>query len=117
MPIQRDHVRLYACGPTVYDRIHVGNARPLVVFDVLVRLLRAAFPKVTYVRNITDVDDKTIKMANDQNVDLNIITEGYTEQFMNDLRWLKILPADKYPRATKSIYKMIEIIEKLDKSG
>ena len=58
LPIQRDNVRLYACGPTVYDRIHVGNARPLVVFDVLVRLLRAAFPKVTYVRNITDVDDK-----------------------------------------------------------
>ena len=63
VPIDNDHVRVYACGPTVYGRIHVGNARPIVVFDVLVRLLRLRHAKVTYVRNITDVDDKIIELA------------------------------------------------------
>ena len=62
-PLDPSHVRVYACGPTVYDRIHVGNARPIVVFDVLVRLLRRSFERVTYVRNITDVDDKIITRA------------------------------------------------------
>ena len=64
VPLDPAHVGIYACGPTVYDRIHVGNARPIVVFDVLVRLLRRQYDKVTYVRNITDVDDKIIKRAN-----------------------------------------------------
>ena len=67
-PVDPDHIRLYACGPTVYDRIHVGNARPLVVFDVLVRLLRHHFPKVTYARNITDVDDKINARAADEGI-------------------------------------------------
>ena len=75
MPIQRGHVRLYACGPTVYDRIHVGNARPLVVFDVLVRLLRAAFPKVTYVRNVTDVDDKINSRAAERGISISELCE------------------------------------------
>ena len=62
-PLDPENIRIYACGPTVYDRIHVGNARPIVVFDVLVRLLRHRFDKVTYVRNITDVDDKIIALS------------------------------------------------------
>ena len=116
-PINPGKVGLYTCGPTVYDFAHIGNFRTFIFEDLLKRWLIHTGYEVTHIMNITDVDDKTIKMANDLNVDLNIITEGYTEQFMNDLRWLKILPADNYPRATKSIDKMIEIIEKLIDRG
>ena len=70
-PIDNKNVRIYACGPTVYDFIHIGNARPLVVFDVLVRLLRMIFPKVTYVRNITDIDDKINKRAFEKGVNIS----------------------------------------------
>ncbi|HCV87802.1 MAG TPA: cysteine--tRNA ligase, partial [Alphaproteobacteria bacterium] len=71
VPLDPAHIRVYACGPTVYDRIHVGNARPIVVFDVLVRLLRRLYPKVTYVRNITDVDDKIITRATDRGIGID----------------------------------------------
>ena len=116
-PINHGKVGLYTCGPTVYDFAHIGNFRTFIFEDLLKRWLTHIGYDVTHVMNITDVDDKTIAMAKNQNVSLSNITEGYTEQFMNDLRWLKILPADKYPRATKSIYKMIEIIEKLINKG
>ena len=116
-PINPGKVGLYTCGPTVYDFAHIGNFRTFIFEDLLKRWLIHTGYEVTHIMNITDVDDKTIKMANDLNVDLNIITEGYTEQFINDLKWLKILPADNYPRATKSIDKMIEIIEKLIDKG
>ena len=74
-PIDNRNVRMYACGPTVYDFIHIGNARPLVVFDVLVRLLRMIFPKVTYVRNITDIDDKINKRAFEKGIDISELTK------------------------------------------
>ena len=70
VPLDENHIRIYACGPTVYDRIHVGNARPVVMFDLLVRLLRHHFPKVTYVRNITDVDDKINARAAEEGIDI-----------------------------------------------
>ena len=70
-PIDKDDVRMYACGPTVYDFIHIGNARPLVVFDVLVRLLRTMYSKVTYVRNITDIDDKINKRATEKEIQIS----------------------------------------------
>tara|TARA_B100001248_G_scaffold66218_1_gene46469 strand:- start:191 stop:1585 length:1395 start_codon:yes stop_codon:yes gene_type:complete len=116
-PIVDGKVGLYTCGPTVYDFAHIGNFRTFLFEDLLKRWLIHNGYDVTHIMNITDVDDKTITMANNQNIDLNIITEKYTEQFMNDLRWLKILPADKYPRATKSIDGMIEIINKLIDKG
>ena len=116
-PIIDGKVGLYTCGPTVYDFAHIGNFRTFIFEDLLKRWLIHNGYDVTHIMNITDVDDKTIKMAKNQNVDLNIITEKFTEQFMNDLKWLKILPADKYPRATKSIDKMIEIIKKLIDKG
>lgn len=116
-PIIDGKVRLYTCGPTVYDFAHIGNFRTFIFEDLLKRWLIHSGYDVTHIMNITDVDDKTIAKAKNQNVDLNIITEKYAEQFMNDLRWLKILPADKYPRATKSIDKMIEIIKKLIDKG
>ena len=116
-PIIDGKVGLYTCGPTVYDFAHIGNFRTFIFEDLLKRWLIHTGYDVTHIMNITDVDDKTIRLAKNQNVDLNIITERFTEQFMNDLRWLKILPADKYPRATRSIEKMIEIIKKLIDKG
>ena len=116
-PIIDGKVGLYTCGPTVYDFAHIGNFRTFIFEDLLKRWLIHNGYDVTHIMNITDVDDKTIRLAKNQNVDLNIITERFTEQFMNDLRWLKILPADKYPRATRSIKKMIEIIKKLIDKG
>jgi cysteinyl-tRNA synthetase len=116
-PIVDGKVGLYTCGPTVYDFAHIGNFRTFIFEDLLKRWLIHNGYDVTHIMNITDVDDKTIKMAKNQNIDLNIITEKYTKQFMNDLRWLKILPADKYPRATKSIDRMIKIINKLIDKG
>ena len=74
-PIDSSNVRMYACGPTVYDYIHIGNARPLVVFDVLVRILRTLYPKVTYVRNITDIDDKINNRALEKNISISDLTE------------------------------------------
>ena len=83
-PVDPDHIRLYACGPTVYDRIHVGNARPLVVFDVLVRLLRHHFSKVTYARNITDVDDKINARAAEEGITIAALTAETNASFHED---------------------------------
>src|SRR5437870_5061974 len=79
-PLDPGHVRLYACGPTVYGLIHIGNARPMVAFDVAYRHLKTRFPRVTYVRNITDVDDKIIKRAAEQNVDPVSLAARFTEE-------------------------------------
>ena len=116
-PIIDGEVGLYTCGPTVYDFAHIGNFRTFIFEDLLKRWLIHAGYNVTHIMNITDLDDKTIAKAKTQKVDLRIITEKYTKQFMHDVRWLKILPADKYPRATKSIDKMIKIIKILIDKG
>ena len=83
-PIDTQNVRIYACGPTVYDFIHIGNARPLVVFDVLVRLLRIIYPKVTYVRNITDIDDKINKRAIEKKINISELTNETIKNFHKD---------------------------------
>ena len=116
-PLQPGHVRLYACGPTVYDRIHVGNARPLVVFDVLVRLLRSAFAKVTYVRNITDVDDKINARAAERGISIAELCEQTIISFHEDCQALAVLPPDQEPRATDHISQMIEMISTLIEKG
>ena len=116
-PLLADHVRLYACGPTVYDRIHVGNARPLVVFDVLVRLLRSAFAKVTYVRNITDVDDKINARAAERGISIAELCEQTIVSFHKDCLALAVLPPDKEPRATDHITQMVDMIKTLIKKG
>ena len=110
VPIDNDHVRVYACGPTVYGRIHVGNARPIVVFDVLVRLLRLRHTKVTYVRNITDVDDKINERAaaNGQAIE-DLCAETITS-FHADTVALGAEPPDVEPRATHHIDEMIAMI-------
>lgn len=116
-PQDPDHIRIYACGPTVYDRIHVGNARPVVLFDVLVRLLRHHFPKVTYVRNITDVDDKINARAVEEGISIRDLTEGTTKAFHDDCAALKSLAPDVEPRATDHINEMIAMITTLIEKG
>lgn len=116
-PLDPQHVRLYCCGPTVYDRAHLGNARPVVVFDVLARLLRTLFPHVTYVRNITDVEDKIITRAAELGIPIAKLTEETTRLFHEDMSELGALPPDIEPRATDNIPQMIEIIERLIAGG
>jgi len=116
-PIDPLHVRLYVCGPTVYDFAHVGNARPVVVFDVLARLLRHLYPRVTYVRNITDVDDKINARARENGETIADLTERTAAQFHQDMSALGALPPDVEPRATHHIAPMITLIERLIAKG
>ncbi|WP_408837417.1 cysteine--tRNA ligase [Acidisphaera sp. L21] len=117
VPIDPSHVRLYACGPTVYDRAHIGNARPEVVNDVLVRLLRHLYPRVTYVRNITDVDDKINARAAASGQSIAEVTERTLADFHADIAELGVVPPDVEPRATAHIAQMITVIERLIESG
>ncbi len=116
-PIDPAHVRMYVCGPTVYDNIHIGNARPLVVFDVLYRLLKRLYPKVTYARNITDVEDKINVRAKELGVDIRTLTEQTAERFHADAAALGVLEPDVEPRATDHIPEMIVLMERLIASG
>ena len=108
-----EHLKIYACGPTVYNFAHIGNARMAVVFDTLVRTLRTVYPKVTYVSNITDIDDKIIEAAIDQKVEISTITEKYTQIYNEDMARLNVLAPDVQPKATEYISEMIELIEEL----
>jgi len=117
VPVDPGHIRMYVCGPTVYDRAHVGNARPVVVYDVLARLLRRLYPRVTYVRNITDVDDKINARARESGEAIGVITARTTAAFHADMAELGALPPDVEPRATDSIAEMIAIIERLIEGG
>ncbi len=114
-PIDPSHIRIYACGPTVYSYAHIGNARMAVVFDVLANVLRAQYPKVTYVSNITDVDDKIMNVAKNTGTPINEITTKYTEIYNNDMASLGVSAPDIQPRATTHIPQMIALIEELIK--
>jgi cysteinyl-tRNA synthetase len=116
-PLDPQHVKLYVCGPTVYDLAHLGNARPNVVFDVLVRLLRSRYPRVTYARNITDVEDKIIDRARDSGESIADLTARTTADFHRDMAALGVLPPDVEPRATGTIPEMVAIIERLIANG
>ena len=113
IPIKKGMVGLYTCGPTVYDYSHIGNFRTFLFEDLLKRVLLAFNYEVYHVMNITDVDDKTIKKSNDENVKLSEITKKYTDSFLKDLSLLRIKKADEYPLATDHINEMIEIIKVL----
>ena len=113
VPIDKDHIKIYACGPTVYNFAHIGNARMAVVFDTFVRTLRVIYPKVTYVSNITDIDDKIIDAAKEQNVEISEITEKYTQIYNEDMSMLNVLEPDIQPKATEYIPEMIALIEDL----
>ena len=118
-PLDAANVRLYVCGPTVYDLAHIGNARPVIVFDVLYRLLRHLYgvPHVRYVRNITDVDDKIIAAAHDSGEAIRALTERTARIFHEDVAALLCLPPDVEPRATEHVAPMIAMIQKLIASG
>jgi cysteinyl-tRNA synthetase len=118
-PIDRNNVRMYVCGPTVYDFAHIGNARPLIVFDVLFRLLRHIYgdDRVTYVRNVTDVDDKINARAAERGVSIRDLTEDTYDDFKADVAALGCLPPTIEPRATEHIVEMRELIERLVASG
>ncbi|MFO6463263.1 cysteine--tRNA ligase [Jannaschia sp. KMU-145] len=117
VPLDPDNVRMYLCGPTVYDRAHLGNARNVILFDVLARLMRHDYPRVTYVRNVTDVDDKINARAAETGRDIRDITEETLGWFHDDMAALGNLAPDIEPRATEYIPQMIEMIEGLIASG
>ena len=117
VPLNKDSVTMYLCGPTVYNYAHIGNARPAIVFDVLARLLRYHYPKVTYARNITDIDDKINKSAMELGVNIKKYSKKYADIYNQDLSNLGVLAPDVEPYATAHIPQIIAMIKKLVDSG
>jgi len=113
VPLDPAHVRLYVCGPTVYDYVHIGNARPVVAFDVLYRLLKRRYPRVTYVRNITDIDDRIIVRAADNKEPIEALTARTGDAYQSDMRRLGALAPDHEPRATQYVAEMVALIQTL----
>ena len=116
-PVDKNHVRIYACGPTVYNFAHIGNARMAVVNDLLVNVLRTQFKRVTYVSNITDIDDKIIDAANELNEPIKNLTTKYTKIYNDDMGFLNVKLPDIQPHATDHISEMIDLIKKLIKNN
>ena len=117
VPIDEENIGMYVCGPTVYDDPHIGNARPIVIFDILFKVLKKRFSNVTYVRNITDVDDKIIKSANEKNISISDLTENVIKSFNEDCNYLNCEDPSQQPKATEHIDLMIEMISELIKKG
>ncbi len=117
VPLKEGEVRMYVCGPTVYNFIHIGNARPLCVFDTLRRYLEYRGYKVTYVQNFTDIDDKIIRRANEEGTDYLTVAETYIAEYKKDAKHLNVKEATVHPRATENIDTIFEIISELVKKG
>lgn len=117
VPIREGKVGIYVCGPTVYDYIHIGNARPMIVFDTLRRYLTYKGYEVNYVSNFTDVDDKIIKRANEEGVDASVISERYIAEAKKDMAALNVQEATTHPQATQEIPDMIALVETLIEKG
>ncbi len=117
IPVDPDRITVYVCGPTVYSHPHIGNARPAVVFDVLVRLLRHSWPTVVYARNITDIDDKINASAREEGTDISVISERYTQVYHRNMEALGVLAPDIEPRATHHLDEMIVMIRTLLRQG
>lgn len=117
VPITPGKVGIYACGPTVYNYIHIGNARPLCVFDVLRRYLTYRGYDVTYVQNFTDIDDKLIRKANEEGITVKEVAERYIAEFYTDAKGLNVLPATVHPRATENIDEILRMISVLMEKG
>ena len=115
IPLNKNSVGMYVCGPTVYDEPHIGNARPLIIFDLVFRILIKNFGKnkVNYVRNITDIDDKIIQRANELKIDISELTKSVTDIFLSDCKYLNCLIPNNQPKATDNIAGMIQMIENL----
>ncbi|MBQ6093136.1 MAG: cysteine--tRNA ligase [Clostridia bacterium] len=117
IPLKEGEFKIYACGPTVYNFIHIGNARPLCVFDVLRRYLEWRGNKVTFVQNFTDIDDKIIRRANEEGVTFKEISETYIKEFWTDARGLGVREATVHPKATENIAEIIDIVSTLVEKG
>jgi len=117
IPLKEGEVGIYACGPTVYNYIHIGNARPICVFDVLRRYLEYIGYKVNFVQNFTDIDDKIINRANDEGTDYLTVSEKYIAEYKTDAGGLNVRPATVHPKATENIDEIISIISKLIEKG
>ena len=117
VPLNNKNVGMYVCGPTVYDDPHIGNARPLVIFDILYKLLKNNFTKVIYVRNITDIDDKIIKSSKEQKISVKELTKKVTNSFLEDCKFLNCENPTYQPKATENIDLMIEMINDLITKG
>jgi len=116
-PIDPPNVSMYVCGPTIYDYFHIGNGRTFVMSDIIRRYLEYKKYNVKFVMNLTDVDDKIIKKANEENVPTSEVTARYEAAFMEDIKKFKMKPADVYPRATEHIQEIEDVIEKLEQKG
>ena len=117
VPITPGEVKMYCCGPTVYNFIHVGNARPMILFDVLRRYLEYRGNKVTFVQNFTDVDDKIIKRANEEGATSQEISEKYIEEYFKDAHGLGVRDATIHPKATENIQQIIDLVQTLIDKG
>jgi cysteinyl-tRNA synthetase len=116
-PRDPNRITLYVCGPTVYNLAHIGNARPVVTFDMLYRVLRALYPTVVYARNITDIDDKIIAAARERNEGIDAVTKEFTDKYREDMAQLNALSPDLEPRATENIEPMRDLITQLIARG
>ena len=116
-PVDPNHIRMYVCGPTVYNLVHIGNARPVVVFDTLFRVLQALYPKVTYARNITDIDDRIIVAARERGTDISTLTEEFTGKFRQDMACLNNLEPSIEPHATDHVEAMLDLAARLIDRG
>ncbi|MDA8935672.1 cysteine--tRNA ligase, partial [Porticoccaceae bacterium] len=116
-PLDPERVTLYVCGPTVYNRVHIGNARPAVVFDTLFRLLQSQYANVVYARNITDIDDKIMKTAAELGEDISELSKRYAQAYFEDMEALNCLDPSIIPYATQHIPEMISMIERLIAKG
>ncbi len=117
VPRDKKKIGMYVCGPTVYDDPHIGNARPLVIFDILFKVLKEKFSNVTYVRNITDIDDKIIKSSEEQNISTKDLTERVSKNFLDDCKFLNCEDPTHQPKATEHIDLMIKMINELIDKG
>jgi cysteinyl-tRNA synthetase len=117
VPIDEKNIGMYVCGPTVYDDPHIGNARPIVIFDILFKILKSNYASVTYVRNITDVDDKIIKSSNEKKISISDLTQTVIKSFSEDCNYLNCEIPTAQPKATEHIDLMIEMVSELIKKG
>ena len=117
VPIEPGKVKIYACGPTVYNYIHIGNARPICVFDTLRRYLEYRGYEVTFVQNFTDIDDKLINKANEEGITVKEVAERYIREYLTDTEGLGVRRADIHPRATENIDTIIDMVKSLEDQG
>ena len=117
VPADKDNVKMYSCGPTVYDYFHIGNARPFIIFDTMRRYLEYIGYKVTFVQNFTDIDDKMIKRANAEGITVKELGERFIEEYFKDAQAIGVRKATYHPKATENIDAIIDIVKRLCDNG